>query len=49
MLRSLRRNDQRPASLVRQHYEVEKELADRLRQASREERRTLYGAVYDEL
>jgi SAM-dependent methyltransferase len=49
MLRSLRRTDERDPSLVRQHYEVEKELADRLRHASRDERRTLYGAVYDEL
>jgi SAM-dependent methyltransferase len=31
------------------HWEVERELADRLRRASREERTTLYGAVYDEL
>jgi len=34
---------------LREHYEVEKELADRLRHASREERLMLYGAVYDEL
>ncbi len=31
------------------HYLVERELADRLRRASREERATLYGMVYDEL
>lgn len=31
------------------HYLVERELADRLRAASREERETLYGEVYDEL
>ncbi len=49
MLRSLRRIDHRPPALVRQHYEVERELADRLRHATREERRELYGAVYDEL
>lgn len=35
--------------MLRQHYEVEKELADRLRHATREERRILYGTVYDEL
>jgi SAM-dependent methyltransferase len=35
--------------LLRQHYEVEKELADRLRHATREQRRSLYGLVYDEL
>lgn len=34
---------------LRQHYEVERELADRLRQATKEQRRTLYSAVYDEL
>ncbi|MFN0078793.1 MAG: class I SAM-dependent methyltransferase [Prosthecobacter sp.] len=34
---------------LRQHYEVERELADRLRRAAREERRTLYSEVYDEL
>jgi SAM-dependent methyltransferase len=44
-----RRNETRGLEQLREHYEVEKELADRLRNASREERRTLYGAVYDEL
>jgi ubiquinone/menaquinone biosynthesis C-methylase UbiE len=34
---------------LRQHYEVEKELGNRLRQASREERARLYAQVYDEL
>jgi SAM-dependent methyltransferase len=34
---------------VRQHYEVERELADRLRQASREQRRSLYRSLYNEL
>ena len=33
----------------RRHYEVEKELATRLREASAEERGALYGEVYDEL
>ena len=32
-----------------EHYRIERELADRLRNASREERSTLYAAVYDEL
>ncbi len=49
MLLSLRRVDNRPPAMLRQHYEVEKELADRLRHATREERRILYGTVYDEL
>lgn len=34
---------------LRVHYVVERELADRLRHASREERSRLYGEVYDEL
>jgi SAM-dependent methyltransferase len=32
-----------------EHYEIERELADRLRHATREERKALYSAVYDEL
>lgn len=34
---------------IRQHYEVETALADRLRNADRDERLKLYGQVYDEL
>lgn len=41
--------DQRSPERLRFHYEVERELSDRLRAASAEERATLYGAVYDEL
>jgi SAM-dependent methyltransferase len=33
----------------RRHYELEKRLADRLRTASRNERKGLYSVVYDEL
>jgi SAM-dependent methyltransferase len=44
-----RRIERRPPALLRQHYEVERELADRLRRATREQRRTLYGSVYNEL
>jgi SAM-dependent methyltransferase len=44
-----RRTESRSPALLRQHYEVEKELADRLRRATREQRRSLYGLVYDEL
>jgi SAM-dependent methyltransferase len=40
--------DQTPAQ-IREHYEIEKELASKLRVASKEERRTLYREVYDEL
>jgi SAM-dependent methyltransferase len=39
----------RSPAQVREQYEIEKELAARLRHASREERRVLYSAVYDEL
>lgn len=34
---------------LRAHYEIERELANRLRTASREERKTMYTSVYDEL
>jgi SAM-dependent methyltransferase len=43
------RGETRDLEQLRKHYEIEKELADRLRHASREERLTLYGAVYDQL
>lgn len=33
----------------REHYVIERELAARLRLANAEERRTLYGAMYDEM
>jgi SAM-dependent methyltransferase len=33
----------------RRHFEIERELADRLRAASKSERRTLYTEIYDEL
>jgi SAM-dependent methyltransferase len=39
----------RSPAQIREQYEIEKELAARLRGASREERRVLYSAVYDEL
>lgn len=34
---------------IRAHYEIEKNLADQLRQASKPNRRALYSALYDEL
>lgn len=34
---------------LRAHWEIERELADRLRAADRDERTALYGQVYDEL
>lgn len=42
-------NGARSLTSVRRHYEVEKALATRLRQASKQERRALYPALYDEL
>jgi SAM-dependent methyltransferase len=36
------------AEQIREHYEVEKRLAGKLRTASREERTALYSSVYDE-
>jgi GT2 family glycosyltransferase/SAM-dependent methyltransferase len=33
---------------LQEHYEIEKELATRLRESSREERNTLYASLYDE-
>lgn len=40
---------QRTEAQLREHYEIEKELADRLRRAAREERRHFYNEMYDEL
>ena len=40
---------ERSLNEIRQHYEIERELADRLRTANRTERLQLYGEVYDEL
>jgi SAM-dependent methyltransferase len=42
-------NGARSMTSVRHHYEVEKALAAQLREASKEERRALYPALYDEL
>lgn len=41
--------DGRSRERLRAHYEIERELADRLRDAEPEARKTLYGNVYDEL
>lgn len=52
-LRALRRklpkSETRTLEQIWEHYEIEKELAGRLRHASREERRYLYSFLYDEL
>ncbi|MGH8577478.1 MAG: class I SAM-dependent methyltransferase, partial [Gammaproteobacteria bacterium] len=39
----------RSAEAIRRHYDTEKTLAARLREASREERSSLYRTVYDDL
>lgn len=39
----------RTTAQLRNHYEVEKELAQRLRRSNREERKALYEVMYDEL
>ena len=49
MPRPVPQSEGRSPDELRQHYEVEKELADRLRSASADERRTLYTALYNEL
>ena len=49
-LRSARwRGETRSEEQLREHYRVERELADRLRSAGKAERRILYSALYDEL
>lgn len=44
-----RRGDLRSEEQLREHYRIERELADRLRTSTRHERRRLYRMVYDEL
>ena len=39
----------RSFSQVRNHYLVEKAIAKRLKQASREERKLIYATMYDDL
>jgi SAM-dependent methyltransferase len=41
--------ERRTTEELRDHYEIERELADRLRNASKAERSTLYASLYDEL
>jgi SAM-dependent methyltransferase len=45
----LPKSEKRTPEQIREHYEIEKELADKLRRAPREERRYLYSSLYDEL
>jgi SAM-dependent methyltransferase len=49
MIRSLSPGEHRSPDRLWHHYVVELELADRLRRATRQERRRLYQVVYDEL
>jgi SAM-dependent methyltransferase len=42
-------NKSRSLDQLREHYEIERELASRLRASSRSDRGKLYGLVYDEL
>lgn len=44
-----RPGEKRAPGRIRAHYEIERELADRLRAASADERRALYTLAYDEL
>ena len=49
MIRKPGKSEKRSEQELRTHYEIEKELAEKLRNASKSERRTLYTDVYDEL
>ena len=49
MARKPAKSESRTIERIAAHYEIEKELANRLRGASREERRHLYASVYDEM
>lgn len=48
-LRRMSASETRTVEQIREHYLVEKELAARLKSASRTERGTLYASVYEEL
>ena len=49
MLVKLPKTETRSFEQLREHYEIEKNLANRMHCASREERGNLYGTLYDEL
>lgn len=49
MVEHKHRADPRPLALIREHYDIEKGLAARLRTSTAAERGKLYGALYDEL
>jgi SAM-dependent methyltransferase len=49
MSHSVARGDARSAEQLREHYEIERALADRLRHSDPAERGRLYASLYDEL
>ena len=49
MPRKIPKEESRNIDQLRKHYEVEKELADRLRKSEKEERTHLYNELYEEL
>lgn len=49
MLKKIPKNKPRTLDQLKEHYIVERKLADRLRNAGKEERQFLYSAVYNEL
>jgi SAM-dependent methyltransferase len=49
MIKKLPKSEKRTPEQIREHYETEKELADRLRKAPKQERLYLYPSLYDEL
>jgi SAM-dependent methyltransferase len=49
LLRALRPDERRTPAQLWEQYQVEKALADRLRNASRSDRRELYSSAYEEL
>jgi SAM-dependent methyltransferase len=48
-MKKLGEDQHRTWEQIKEHYSIEKELASRLRNASRGERRRLYSSLYDEL
>lgn len=49
MLVKIPRYEKRTYEELKEHYEIEKELAEGLRNSTKEQRRKLYSSVYDEL
>jgi methylase of polypeptide subunit release factors len=49
MTQKLMKGESRTIAQIREHYEIERDLAHRLQTASRSERRYLYAALYDEM